>query len=92
LEGIGERFLPELGFRGRQRGKLQFAVLAAAAMRGGTDPDLLDEAARWRTDDFWGYALYAAVAYVRAAASRAGVPVAQACQELALRPVDHPAL
>jgi hypothetical protein len=83
LEGIRERFLAECTFRGRQNKKLQFAVLAAAATRGGAEPDLLDEVAWWQTDDFWQYALYAAVAYIRAAAARAGVLVHQACQELA---------
>jgi hypothetical protein len=43
---------------------------------------LLDEVARWQSDDFWQYTAYAAVAYIRAAASRAGVPVRQACQDL----------
>ena len=88
LEGIRERFLPQCSFRGRQNKKLQFAVLAAAALHGGTEPDLLDEVAWWQTDDFWEYALFAAVAYIRAAANRAGVPTAQACQELAQRPAD----
>jgi hypothetical protein len=88
LEGIRERFLPERRFRGRQNKKLQFAVLAAAALHGGTEPDLLDEIAWWQTDDFWEYALFATVAYIRAAADRAGVPLRQACQELALRPMD----
>ena len=88
LERIRERFLPECSFRGRQNKKLQFAVLAAAALHGGTEPDLLDEVAWWQTDDFWEYALFAAVAYIRAAAHRAGVPTAQACQELAQRPAD----
>jgi hypothetical protein len=74
LEGLRERFLPECTFRGRQNKKLQYAVLAAAALHGGTDPDLLDEVAWWQTDDFWQYALYATVAYIRAAASRAGGP------------------
>ena len=37
LEGLRERFLPECTFRGRQNKKLQYAVLAAAALRGGTD-------------------------------------------------------
>ena len=60
-------------------------MLAAAAIRGGTEPDLLDEVAWWQTDDFWQSALFAAVAYIRAAASRAGVPVRQACQDLAQR-------
>jgi hypothetical protein len=78
-----ERFLPECTVRGRDIRKLQFAVLAAAALRGGAEPDLLDEVAWWQADDFWQYALLAAVAYLRAAADRAGVPVRQVCQELA---------
>ena len=86
LEGLRERFLPECTFRGRENTKLQYAVLAAAALHGGTEPDLLDEVAWWQTDDFWQYALFAAVAYIRAAASRAGVPVRQACQDLARAP------
>ena len=44
----------------------------------------------WQTDDFWQYALFAAVAYIRAAASRAGVPLCQACQTWPGRP-GHPA-
>ena len=70
LEGLRERFLPEGTFRGRQNAKLQYAVLAAAALHGGTEPDLLDEVAWWQTDDFWQYALFATVAYLRAAAGR----------------------
>jgi hypothetical protein len=90
LEGMGERFLPELAFRGRENKKLQFAFLAAAALRGGTEPDLLDEVAWWQTDDFWQYTPYAAVAYIRAAAGRVGVPVRQVCQELARRDGPRP--
>ena len=82
LEGMSQRFLPECAFRGRPNKKLQFAVLAAA-LHGGAEPDLLDEVGGWQTDDFWQYALYAAVGYIRAAASRAGVPVRQVCEELA---------
>ncbi|HEY2077622.1 MAG TPA: hypothetical protein VGH53_14910, partial [Streptosporangiaceae bacterium] len=67
-----------------------YAVLAAAALHGGTEPDLLDEVAGWQTDDFWQYALFAAVAYIRAAASRADVPVRQTCQDLGESP-GHPA-
>jgi len=83
LEGLRERFLPELALRGRQHEKLQYAVLAAAALRGGTEPDLLAEVAWWQADDFWEYGLYVAVAFVRAAADRTGVPVGQLCQALA---------
>jgi hypothetical protein len=90
LEGLRERFLPETAFRGRRNAKLQYAVLAAAAVHGGAEPDLLEEVASWQTDDFWQYALYAAVACIRAAASRAGVPVPRVCQDLFQRP-DHPA-
>jgi hypothetical protein len=90
LEGLREQFLPECGFRGRQNTKLRYAVLVAAAVHGGTEPDLLEEVAMWQTDDFWQYAMYAAVACIRAAASRADVPVRQACQDLDERP-GHPA-
>ena len=90
LDGMPQRFLPECAFRGQQKKKLQFAVLAAAALHGGAEPDLLDEVAWWQTDDFWQYALYAVVAYIRAAASRAGVPVCQVCQELAQRAGPQP--
>jgi hypothetical protein len=90
LAELRERFLRECTFRGRENKKFQYAVLAAAALHGGTEPDLLDEVAWWQTDDFWQYALFAAVAFIRAAASRAGVPVRQACQDLARRP-GHPA-
>jgi len=86
LEGLRERFLPERTFRDRQNNKLQYAVLAAAALHGGTEPDLLDEVAWWQTDDFWQYALFSVVAYILATDSRAGVPVRQACQDLAPRP------
>lgn len=82
VEGLRERSLPECAFRGRQNAKLQYAVLAAAAIHGGIESDLLEEVAWWQTDDFWQYAMYAAVGYIRAAASRASVPVRQACQEL----------
>ena len=56
LKGLRERFLPERTFRGRRNMKLQYAVLAAAALQGGTEPDLLDEVAWWQADDFWQYA------------------------------------
>ncbi len=90
LEGIRERFLPEFSGRGRDGRKFQYAVLAAAALHGDAEPDLLDEVAWWQADDFWQYALLAAVAYVRAAADRAGVPVREACSVLSGRPCRAP--
>jgi hypothetical protein len=90
LEAMKERWLPECTIRGRQNKKLQFAILAAAAIRGGTEPDLLDEVVWWQTDDFWEYALYAAIAYIRAVADRAAVPVREVCRELAERGGEGP--
>jgi hypothetical protein len=90
LEGMRERFLPEFSGRGGDRRKLQYAVLAAAALHGGAEPDLLDEVAWWQADDFWQYALLAAVAYIRATAQRTGVPVGEACKVLAERLEQRP--
>jgi hypothetical protein len=81
-----KRPAPEYAARGRRDAKLQFAILAAAALRGGAEADLLDEIAWGQADDFWQYALYAAVAYIRAAAARAAIPVRQVCDKLASSP------
>jgi hypothetical protein len=92
LEGMRERFLAGCSVRGRDKGKLQYAVLAAAAIGGGAEPDLPDEVAWWQTDDFWQYAMYAAVAFIGMAADRAGVPVSQVCRELGnTGPASRPA-
>ena len=90
LERLREQFLPELTFRGRENKKFQYAVLVTAAVHGGTEPDLLDEASWRQTDDFWQFALFAAVACIRATASRARVPAPQACQELRRHDEDNP--
>jgi hypothetical protein len=88
--GMRERFLPECSFTGRERRKQQFGGLAAAAQHGGVDVDLLDEVAWWQTDDFWRYAAYAAVAYIRLAADRAGVPEPEACRGIAQKASPPP--
>lgn len=59
------------------------AVLAAAAARGGVEPDPLDEVAWWQSDDFWFYALAAAVAVIRACAERTGESVPAFADRLA---------
>src|ERR1022692_3217342 len=74
LEGMRERFLAGYSFRGRERSKLQFAILAAAAIGGGAEPDLLDEVAWWQTDDFWQCAMYAAAGFLGRAGGRGGRP------------------
>ena len=68
--GLREEYLAECKFQGRENRKIQFAILASASARGGIQPDLLDEVAWWQTDDFWWYALAAAVAVIRACADR----------------------
>lgn len=40
--------------------------MAVAATNGGVDVDLLEEVMYWGTDDFWRYAGFALVAWVRA--------------------------
>lgn len=84
-EGLLDNHLTEHEFRGREHRKIQFAVLAGGAARGGIEPDLLDEVIQWRTDDFWFYALAAAVAVTRACAERSGQPVPAFTERLATR-------
>jgi hypothetical protein len=80
--GLREKYLAECQFRGRENRKIQFAILAGAAARGGIEPDLLGEVAMWQTDDFWWYALAAAVAVIRACADRMRLPVPAFVQRL----------
>ena len=82
-EGLRENHLAECRFRGRDNRKIQFAVLAIGATRGGIEPDLLDEVVWWQTDDFWWFALAAAVAIIRSCAERLGEPVATFVARLA---------
>jgi hypothetical protein len=84
-EGLLEAHLPECRFRGRENRKIQYAVLTSAALRAGLEPDLLVEVVWWGTDDYWRYALFAAVGLVRAAAARQGVPVPRLARQLAER-------
>ena len=54
-EGLRERFLPEVTFRGRvERRNSQYALYAAACMRGGLQPDLLSDAGWWQSR-LWQY-------------------------------------
>jgi hypothetical protein len=70
-ENIRERLLPELPFSGKmQHYKSKYAISAAAMIRGGVCPDLLDDAGWWEADDLWTYSFYALLIYVRAAADQ----------------------
>ena len=84
-EGLLGTYLGECEFKGREHRKIQFAILCCAALRGGLEPDLLDEIVWWQTDDFWRYGLLAAVALVRASADRHGMSVPELARRLADR-------
>jgi hypothetical protein len=72
-EGMRDRYLPAYDFHGKLRQhKSSYALMAAAMIRAGVYPDLLDEAHGWGIDDMWEYAFYALVLYVRVAAERTG--------------------
>jgi len=81
-EGLRETYLPECEFRGRENRKVQYAILTSAAVRGGLEPDLLDEVVWWQNDDYWRYALYATVAIIRASAERQSVSVVRLVEQL----------
>ena len=84
-EGLLEAHLPECQFRGRENRKIQYAILTSAALRAGLEPDLLDEVVWWGTDDYWRYALFAAVGLIRAAAAQQGIPTPRLARQLAQR-------
>jgi len=86
FEKIRERFLPEHRFSGKnQHYKSKYALSAAAMIHGGVYPDLLDDAAWWRTDDLWFYSFFAFVIFIRAAAARTGRSVEEVARSIADR-------
>jgi hypothetical protein len=84
-EGLVERYLPEVTFRGRvEHRNSQYALYAAACMRGGLQPDLLSDAGWWQTP-LWQYAVLAVVIYSRAATERLALPVGEVVRRIAAR-------
>jgi hypothetical protein len=74
-EGLTDRYLPDQMLTGHTvRQRTQYAIHAAACMRGGLLPDLLREAGGWEPR-LWTYAVSAVVLYTRAAADRRGQTV-----------------
>jgi hypothetical protein len=85
-EGVRERHLPELTFEGEtQHRRSHYALGAAAMIRAGVRPALLDEVMWWQTNDLYIWALYALVIYVRAARERTGETVDAVCRRIAAR-------
>ena len=86
FEGIRERFLPECSAHTKvQHQHSKYALRAAAMIRAGVDPGLLDEITWWQSDDLWVWALDALAVYVRVAVDRTGVEVGEICERLARR-------
>src|SRR6185369_16961103 len=71
--------------QGAQHQHSKYALRAAAMIRAGVDPGLLDEVVWWASDHFWFWALDALIVYARVAAERMGVPVSHVCEQLAER-------
>jgi hypothetical protein len=74
-----------------QHHKAEYALRAAAMVRAGVDPGLLDEVSWWRTDDLWFWALQALVTYVRAGGEHSSEPVTTICGRVASRHGVQPA-
>jgi hypothetical protein len=85
-EDLRERLLPEVQLRGRSdHDKNFYTLITPPALRGGLAPDLVGEIRWWQADDYWEFALYALVLYIRAAAERLDTPVTTVCRMLAKR-------
>ncbi|MGO8859279.1 MAG: hypothetical protein ACLQRH_00705 [Acidimicrobiales bacterium] len=77
---------PRYDFRGKSpQHKSHYALMAAAMIRAGVYPDLLDEAYGRGPDDMWKYAFYALVLYTRVAADRTGRPLEAVVAAIAKR-------
>ena len=66
------RHLSEIQFRNQRalQERTTYALNAVAAIRGGLEPDILNDTYWWHSRDIVEYAVLAAVAYVRACAER----------------------
>jgi hypothetical protein len=84
--------LQEINFRNQRalQERTTYAVNIIAAMRGGLEPDILQDMYWWHTRDIVEYAVIAATAYVRACAQRREQSVEQFIDDLqaALQPQE----
>src|SRR3954469_19774233 len=74
---------PSSGRPSVERRNSQYALYAAACMRGGLQPDLLSDAGWWQSP-LWTYAVFAVVIYARAAAERWYVALSEIAQRIAV--------
>lgn len=78
------RHLPEIQFRNQRalQERTTYALNAVAAIRGGLEPDIVEDMYWWHTRDIVQYAVLAAVAYVRASAERRDQPMTEFIDEV----------
>ena len=76
------KHLGEVEFRGKGHRRIQYAILTAFAVHGGLEPDLLDEVTYW-VEQYWQYALLAAVAIIRHCAEHLETPFQKFVSDLA---------
>lgn len=81
-EDLLSKHLSEVVFKGKQNRRIQYTLFATFAVNGGLEPDLIEEATFW-IDEFWLYALFAAVATIRASAEDANIDQATLARQLA---------
>jgi len=81
-EGLLSKHLPEAVFKGKQNRRIQYTLFATFAVNGGLEPDLEEEASFW-INDFWFYALLAAVTVIRVSAEQADIDQAAFARQLA---------
>ena len=86
FETLRDRYLPESDAHTRaQHYKSLYTLRAAAMIRAGVDPGLLDEISHWRDDDLWAWSLDALLVYLRVAAERIDLPLPIVCERVAAR-------
>jgi hypothetical protein len=84
MDRLDKRVLPEWPARGKTaHQKRRYCLHAAVLLSTGVEPE---DTSWWRVNDLWAHALDAAVVYVRVAAERRGVTVADVCNELRSAP------
>ncbi len=84
-EGLRERYLPEIEFRGRvEHRNSQWAIYAAACLHGGLEPDFGGDTGWWRAP-LWIYTCYALTLFSRAAAERLNITVPDVARQIAQR-------
>jgi hypothetical protein len=76
------KHLGEVEFRGKEHRRIQYVILTAFAVHGGLEPDLLDEVTYW-IEQYWQYALLAAVAIIRHCAEHSETPFQKFVSDLA---------